>query len=133
MCERGLTMNKMISTENAPAAIGPYSQAVEAGNMIFVSGQLPMDPATMNFVSEDIQEQTKQCLTNLLAILNAAGYAEKDIVKVTVFLKDMNDFAKMNEVYATFFTDHKPARAAVEVARLPKDAQIEIEAVAVKG
>lgn len=126
-------MNKMISTEKAPAAIGPYSQAVEAGNMIFVSGQLPMDPATMNFVSEDIQEQTKQCLANLLAILNAAGYAEKDVVKVTVFLKDMNDFAKMNEVYATFFTDHKPARAAVEVARLPKDAQVEIEAVAVKG
>ena len=126
-------MNKMISTEKAPAAIGPYSQAVEAGNMIFVSGQLPMDPETMNFVSEDIQEQTKQCLNNVLAILNAAGYENKDIVKVTVFLKDMNDFAKMNEVYASFFTDHKPARAAVEVARLPKDAQIEIEAVAVKG
>lgn len=126
-------MNKMISTEKAPAAIGPYSQAVEAGNMIFVSGQLPMDPATMTFVSEDIQEQTKQCLTNLVAILNEAGYGNKDIVKVTVFLKDMNDFGKMNEMYATFFTDHKPARAAVEVARLPKDAQIEIEAVAVKG
>lgn len=126
-------MHKMISTEKAPAAIGPYSQAVEAGNMIFVSGQLPLDPATMNFVSEKIQDQTRQCLTNLMAILNEAGYSDKDIVKVTVFMKDMNDFAQMNEVYATFFTDHKPARAAVEVARLPKDAQVEIEAVAAKG
>jgi 2-iminobutanoate/2-iminopropanoate deaminase len=126
-------MNKMISTEKAPAAIGPYSQAVEAGNMIFVSGQLPLDPETMAFVSEDIQEQTKQCLKNLTAILESAGYESNDIVKVTVFLKDMNDFARMNEVYATFFTDHKPARAAVEVARLPKDAQVEIEAVAIKG
>jgi 2-iminobutanoate/2-iminopropanoate deaminase len=126
-------MNNMISTEKAPAAIGPYSQAVEAGNMIFVSGQLPLDPETMVFVSEDIQEQTKQCLKNLTAILQSAGYEAKDIVKVTVFLKDMNDFARMNEVYATFFTDHKPARAAVEVARLPKDAQVEIEAVAIKG
>lgn len=126
-------MNKMISTKKAPAAIGPYSQAVEAGNMIFVSGQLALDPETMNIVPGDIQEQTKQCLTNLMAILNEAGYENKDVVKVTVFLKDMNDFAKMNEIYATFFTDHKPARAAVEVARLPKDAQIEIEAVAVKA
>jgi 2-iminobutanoate/2-iminopropanoate deaminase len=125
-------MNKMISTEKAPAAIGPYSQAVEAGNLIFVSGQLPLDPETMVFLSEDIQEQTKQCLKNLTAILQSAGYETKDVVKVTVFLKDMNDFARMNEVYATFFTDHKPARAAVEVARLPKDAQVEIEAVAIK-
>ncbi len=125
-------MNNMISTKKAPAAIGPYSQAVEAGNMIFVSGQLPLDPKTMNFVPGDIQEQTKQCLTNVMAILDEAGYETTNIVKVTVFLKDMNDFAKMNEIYATFFTDHKPARAAVEVARLPKDAQIEIEAVAVK-
>lgn len=125
-------MNRMISTENAPAAIGPYSQAVQAGNMMFVSGQLPMDPVTMDFVSEDVQEQTRQCLFNLMAILESAAFSREDIVKVTVFLKDMNDFAKMNEIYATFFTDHKPARAAVEVARLPKDALVEIEAVAIK-
>ncbi|SMP49543.1 RidA family protein [Anoxynatronum buryatiense] len=126
-------MNQMISTAKAPAAIGPYSQAVQAGNMIFVSGQLPLNPDTMDFVSNDIQDQTRQCLDNLMAILEAASFAKDSIVKVTVFLKDMNDFAKMNEVYATFFTDHKPARAAVEVARLPKDAQVEIEAIAVKS
>lgn len=125
-------MNRMISTEKAPAAIGPYSQAVETGNMIFVSGQLPMDPETMSFVSEEIQGQTEQCLKNVMAILAEAGYEKEDIVKVTVFLKDMNDFALMNEVYTAFFADHKPARAAVEVARLPKDAQVEIEAIAAK-
>jgi 2-iminobutanoate/2-iminopropanoate deaminase len=126
-------MSQMINTEKAPAAIGPYSQAVKAGNMIFVSGQLPLDPETMTFVSDEIQDQTRQCLVNLMAILEAADYSAQDIAKVTVFLKDMNDFAKMNEIYAGFFTDHKPARAAVEVARLPKDALIEIEAVAVKA
>ncbi len=125
--------NQMISTKKAPAAIGPYSQAVKAGNMIFVSGQLPLDPETMTFVSDDVQDQTRQCLVNLMAILEAANCSTQDIAKVTVFLKDMNDFAKMNEVYTEFFPDHKPARAAVEVARLPKDARIEIEAVAVKA
>ncbi|SDY86800.1 RidA family protein [Tindallia californiensis] len=125
-------MSKMHATSKAPAAIGPYSQAVEAGNMIFVSGQLPMDPETMQFVSEDIQGQTKQSLNNLKAILESAGFTMEQVVKTTVFVKDMNEFGEMNKVYGEFFTDHKPARACVEVARLPKDAKVEIEAVAIK-
>ncbi|RQD70609.1 MAG: RidA family protein [Tindallia sp. MSAO_Bac2] len=125
-------MSKMHATKAAPAAIGPYSQAVEAGNMIFVSGQLPLDPETMEFVSEDIQEQTRQSLINLKAILESAGFGMDQIIKTTVFVKDMNEFGKMNEVYGEFFQDHKPARACVEVARLPKDAKVEIEAIAIK-
>lgn len=125
-------MHQLINTENAPEAIGPYSQAVLAGNMLFVSGQLPLVPSTMVFVSDDVQEQTRQCLTNLVTILEAAQFSLTEVVKVTVFLKNMDDFATVNDVYASFFTDHKPARAAVEVARLPKDALVEIEAVAVK-
>ncbi|MEL7602039.1 MAG: RidA family protein [Bacillota bacterium] len=120
-----------ISTEKAPAAIGPYSQAVTAGTLIFVSGQLPIDPATGAFAGEDAASQAKQSLTNIKHILEAAGTGMDRVVKTTVFLKDLNDFAAMNEVYATFFAQGQyPGRSAVEVARLPKDALVEIEAIA---
>ncbi len=124
-------MNKVINTVNAPAAIGPYSQAIKAGNTLYVSGQIPFVPETMQLVSEDIKEQTKQCLENLKAILEEAGMSLNDVVKTSVFIKDMNEFAAINEVYASYFTDNKPARACVEVARLPRDVRVEIEAVAV--
>ncbi|AHM56471.1 RutC family protein [Peptoclostridium acidaminophilum DSM 3953] len=122
---------EFISTVKAPAAVGPYSQAVKAGNMVFVSGQIPFVPETMELVSEDVQEQTARSLENVVAILEAAGASIKDVVKVSVFIKDMNDFGKINEVYEKYFGDHKPARACVEVARLPKDVKVEIEAIAV--
>ncbi len=122
---------KVISTEKAPAALGPYSQAIKAGNMIFVSGQIPFVPETMELISEDVQEQTKQSLENVKAILEEAGASLNDVVKAGVFIKDMNDFAKINEIYAEYFTDNKPARACVEVARLPKDVKVEIEVIAV--
>lgn len=125
-------MSKMHATDKAPAAIGPYSQAVVAGNMIYVSGQLPLDPKTMDFVSDEIQEQTRQSLINLKAILESAGYQMEEIVKTTIYIKDMNEFSQMNDIYSEFFQEHKPARACVEVARLPKDARVEIEAVAMK-
>ena len=125
-------MKEIISTQNAPAAIGPYSQAVKAGNLLFVSGQIPLDPATGEVVEATIQAQTTRSLNNLKAILNAAGTNMGAVVKTTVFLADMNDFAAMNEVYGQFFTTDCPARAAVEVARLPKDALVEIECVACK-
>jgi 2-iminobutanoate/2-iminopropanoate deaminase len=125
-------MKKFVSTENAPAAIGPYSQAVDTGNTLYVSGQIPFDPKTMECVSDDIQDQTRQSLSNIKAIITEAGYEVADIVKVGVFLKDLNDFGPMNEVYTEFFGDHKPARFAVEVARLPRDVKIEIDAIAVK-
>lgn len=121
---------EIVATENAPGAIGPYSQAVKAGEFVFVSGQIPIDPATGNFVSEDVAEQTEQVFKNLNAVLEAAGSSLKNVVKTTVFLADMNDFARMNEVYARFFTENYPARATVEAARLPKDARVEIEAIA---
>jgi 2-iminobutanoate/2-iminopropanoate deaminase len=125
-------MKNVISTANAPAAIGPYSQAIDLGNMVITSGQLPLDPATGAF-PEGIQAQTKQSLTNVKAILEAAGLTMDAVVKTTVFLSDMNNFGAMNEVYATFFTEGSyPARSAVEVARLPKDALVEIEVIAVK-
>ena len=125
-------MKNVISTANAPAAIGPYSQAIDLGNMVITSGQLPLDPATGAF-PEGIQAQTKQSLTNVKAILEAAGLSMDSVVKTTVFLSDMNNFVAMNEVYATFFTEGSyPARSAVEVARLPKDALVEIEVIAVK-
>lgn len=123
---------RVISTNNAPKAIGPYSQAVEANNMLFVSGQIPFVPETMTLVSDDIKDQTKQSLLNVKAIVEEAGYQISDIVKVGVFLKDMNEFTQMNEVYAEFFGDHKPARAAVEVARLPKDVKVEIEVICMR-
>ncbi len=124
-------MKEIISTEKAPGAIGPYSQAIKAGNMIFCSGQIPIDPQTGNFVSEDVAEQTRQVFKNLIAVLEAAQAGLNDVVKTTVFLADMNDFAAMNEIYAEFFSDNKPARATVQAARLPRDARVEIECIAV--
>jgi 2-iminobutanoate/2-iminopropanoate deaminase len=127
-------MNKMdklvISTNNAPAAIGPYSQGIKAGNLVFTSGQIPLNPATGEMVSDDIKSAAKQSLENVKAILEAAGTGMENAVMVTVFLKDMNDFAAVNEVYAQYFTEKMPARSAIQVARLPKDCLIEIEAVA---
>lgn len=123
---------KIISTQNAPSAIGPYSQGIKAGNFVFVSGQIPLDPKTGQFAGEDIRSQTKQSLTNVQNILKEAGLSMENIVKTTVLLKDMNSFADMNEVYGTFFENDPPARAAFEVARLPKDALVEIEAIAYK-
>ena len=125
-------MNQTIHTDKAPAAIGPYSQAVKTGGLVFVSGQLPIDPATGAFAGEDIASQTRQSLNNVKAILEAAGYTCADVVKTTVLLAEISDFAAMNEVYATFFTGNPPARSAVEVARLPKDVLVEIEAIAVR-
>ena len=125
-------MNKrIINTESAPAAIGPYSQSVLAGNILFISGQLPIDPETGKFAGNDIKSQTEQSLKNIESILEKAGCTMDNVVKTTVLLNDMGDFAKMNEVYAKFFTKDYPARAAYEVAKLPKDALVEIEAVAV--
>lgn len=126
-------MNSVISTPNAPGAIGPYSQAVKAGGFLYVSGQLPIDPATGVFAGDDAAAQTRQSLTNLKAIVTEAGMTLADVVKVNVFLKDMGDFAAMNTVYGEFFTENFPARAAVEVARLPKDALVEIECVAYRA
>lgn len=122
-------MKEPIVTQNAPAAIGPYSQGIKANGMVFVSGQLPIDPATGNF-PEGVKAQTEQSLKNCKAILEGAGLTLANVVKTTVFLKDMNDFAAMNEVYASHFADPFPARAAVEVARLPRDAMVEIEMIA---
>ena len=121
-----------IATPNAPAAIGPYSQAVQAGNLLFVSGQIPIDPATGVFAGEDITTQTRQSLTNVKAILEEAGYALSDVVKATVLLADMGDFAAMNAVYAEFFTSDCPARAAFAVKELPRGAKVEIEVIAAK-
>ena len=120
----------IIKTTQAPEAIGPYSQAVTAGDLVFCSGQIPLDPATMNLIGQTAAEQTAQVLTNLSEVLKAAGSGLEKVVKTTVFLSDMNDFAEMNEVYAKFFGDHKPARATVEVARLPKDVKVEIDCIA---
>lgn len=126
-------MKEIISTTGAPGAIGPYSQAVKAGAFLFVSGQLPIDPATGAFAGDDISAQTRQSLTNIKHIAEAAGMSMADVVKVNVFLKDMEHFAAMNAVYGEFFTADCPARAAVQVARLPKDALVEIEAIVYKG
>ncbi|MGM9588569.1 MAG: RidA family protein [Faecousia sp.] len=124
--------NKAIATSSAPAAIGPYSQAIQAGNTLYISGQIPLDPATGAFPSDCIQAQTEQALKNVVAILAEAGMTTADVVKVTVLLADIGDFAAMNEVYARFFTGTCPARAAFQVAALPKGAKVEIEAIAVK-
>ncbi|WP_075182799.1 2-iminobutanoate/2-iminopropanoate deaminase [Pantoea sp. 1.19] len=127
-------MSRAINTENAPAAIGPYVQAVDLGNMILTSGQIPVNPQT-GTVAEDIAAQTRQSLANVQAIVEAAGLKVADIVKTTVFVKDLNDFATVNATYEAFFSAHDapfPARSCVEVARLPKDVKIEIEAIAVR-
>lgn len=126
-------MKEIIATEKAPGAIGPYSQAVKAGNLVFVSGQIPIDPATGNFVSEDVAEQTEQVLKNLQAVLEAAGTSISSVVKTTVFLADMNDFGVMNEIYGRYFGENSPARATVQAARLPRDARVEIDCIAVIG
>lgn len=125
-------MKEQINTANAPAAVGPFSQAVKAGDMIFVSGQLPIDPATGLFAGDDIVSQARQSLDNVAAVLKEAGYDMADVVKTTVLLKNMDDFTVMNGIYAEYFTEPYPARAAFEVVRLPKDALIEVEAIAVK-
>lgn len=122
---------KAISTNNAPGAIGPYSQAINVGDFIYTSGQLPINVAT-GVMPESIEEQTRQSLENVKAIVEAAGSSMDKVVKTTVFLQDMNDFVKMNEVYSTFFAQPYPARSAVQVARLPKDAKVEIEVIAIR-
>lgn len=123
---------KVITTSDAPAAIGPYSQAISVHNLVFCSGQIALDPATMQIVGEDIETQTKQVFKNLRAVLKAENLTLSNVVKCTVFMKDLNDFAKMNTLYAEEFGTHKPARSTVQAARLPKDVLIEIECIAVK-
>jgi len=125
-------MKKVIHTDKAPAAIGPYSQAIEKGNMLFASGQLGIDPATGDFVEGGVKEQTQQVFENIRAILSEAGYTMGNIVKTTVFLADMADFAAVNEVYAPQFEGHFPARSAVAVRTLPKNGLVEIEVIAIK-
>ena len=124
-------MKKIINTSKAPAAIGPYNQAIIANGFIFISGQIPLDPESGEIVSTDITGQSKQVLKNLDAILKEAGISVENIVKTTCFLANMDDFAAFNEVYASYFTVNQPARAAMEVSRLPKDVLVEIEAVAI--
>ena len=123
-------MNQAVATKNAPAAIGPYSQGIKAGKTIYVSGQIPIDPATGEFAGQDIETQTRQSLTNIKNILKEAGADMSDVVKTTVLLNDIADFAAINKVYAEFFTEPYPARAAFQVAAIPKGALVEIEAVA---
>ena len=124
-------MKESIFAEKAPAAIGPFSHAVRTDNLLFISGQLPVDPATGELVKATIQTQVSMALTNLKSVLEAAGGTMDNVVKTTVFLKDMNDFAEMNQIYQTFFQKNYPARSAFQVAKLPKDAMVEIEAIAV--
>ena len=121
-----------ISTDKAPSAVGPYSQGIDTGSMVFTSGQLPIDPSTGKLLTGDIQKQTEQALNNVKAVLEEAGSSLEKVVKVTVFVKDMNNFGKINEIYARFFSSQKPARSLVQAARLPLDGEIEIEAVALK-
>jgi len=123
-------VKKAISSSDAPTAIGPYSPAIRAGQLLFVSGQVPIDPATGNMVAGGIPEQTRRVLDNVGALLTAAGRSFADVVRTTVFLADMNDFGAMNEVYGEYFTEPYPARATVQVARLPKDARVEIDVIA---
>jgi 2-iminobutanoate/2-iminopropanoate deaminase len=126
-------VKEIISTEQAPRAIGPYSQAVRVGDLVFASGQIPIDPATGNFVPGGIAEQTEQVMKNLTAVLKTAGLGLDQVVKTTVFLADMDDFGPMNEVYGRFFSERPPARATVQAARLPRDARVEIEVIAWSG
>lgn len=123
-------MKVRIQTDQAPQAIGPYSQAVKANGLVFVSGQIPIDPRTGQFVAGGIAEQTEQVLKNLAALLEASGSSLAEVLKTTVFLADMEEFAAMNEIYGRFFTEEPPARATVQAARLPRDARVEIEAIA---
>ena len=121
---------QIINTKNAPAAIGPYSQAVKVGNLLFTSGQIPLDPNTGEMVIDDIKKATERSLENVKAILEEAGTNLSKVIKTTVFIKDMNDFAAVNEVYGKYFSENQPARSCVEVARLPKDCKVEIEVIA---
>lgn len=129
--KRSKSMKKEIKTENAPKAIGPYSQAISANDFVFASGQIPINPTTGELNTGSIEEQTRLALNNLKSVIEAAGSSFDNVIKCTVFLKDMNDFSRMNTVYSEFFNAPYPARAAVQVARLPKDVKVEIEAVAV--
>lgn len=124
-------MKEIVSTDKAPGAIGPYSQAVKAGGMVYCSGQIPIDPATGEFVSDDVSEQTEQVLKNLAEVLAAAGAGFENVVKTTIFLASMDDFALVNQVYGKYFSENKPARATVQAARLPRDAKVEIDCIAV--
>jgi 2-iminobutanoate/2-iminopropanoate deaminase len=123
-------MRQVIATDNGPKAIGPYSQAIKANGLVFLSGQIPLDPATQQLITGDVAAQTERVLQNITAILSAAGTSLSQVVKTTVFLKSMNDFAAMNEVYGRHFTADPPARSTVEVARLPKDVLVEIDVIA---
>lgn len=123
---------KIIATQRAPSAIGPYSQAVRCGNLLFISGQIPIDPDTGELVKGDLEEQAERVLKNLKAILEAAGLGLEDVVKTTLFLKDLGNFEKINNIYRRYFLNNPPARSTVEVSRLPKDAEVEIEAIACK-
>ncbi|MBR7554785.1 RidA family protein [Allobacillus sp. GCM10007491] len=125
-------MKKAYSTKEAPEAIGPYSQAVEVGDLVFISGQIPLDPNSMEIVSEDVADQTHQVMKNLEAILKEANLQFKDVAKMTILLNSMDDFATVNEIYASYLEEPYPARAAFEVSRLPKDVKVEIEAIASK-
>jgi 2-iminobutanoate/2-iminopropanoate deaminase len=125
-------VREAVSSPKAPAAIGPYSQAIKAGNLLFLSGQIPLDPATGQLVPGGVQEQTRQVFTNIGAILDAAGLSFDAVISATVYVADMNDFAKVNEIYATYFSSPAPARATVQVARLPKDSLVEIQVIAAR-
>ena len=126
-------MKDRVHTDNAPKAIGPYSQAIKANGFVFASGQIPLDPATMQIVEGGIREQTERVMKNLEAVLQAAGSSLEGVVKTTVFLKDLTDFVEMNEVYGSFFNQTPPARSTVEVARLPRDVRVEIDVIALEG
>ena len=126
-------MKDRVQTDSAPSAIGPYSQAIRANGLIFASGQIPLDPATMQIVEGGIREQTERVLNNLAAVLEAAGSSLDRVVKTTVFLADLTDFSEMNETYGRFFGEAPPARSTVEVARLPRDARVEIDVIALDG
>jgi 2-iminobutanoate/2-iminopropanoate deaminase len=121
---------KVIQTDKAPKAIGPYSQAIQAGNLLFLSGQIPIDPKTGELTEGDIRQQTQQVLENIKGLLESQGLGMGDVIKVTIFLKDMGNFNQVNEVYATYFSSSPPARSTIEVAKLPRNAEIEIEAIA---
>jgi 2-iminobutanoate/2-iminopropanoate deaminase len=128
-----MTKLEQVQTDSAPAAIGPYSQAVRLGDLVFTAGQIPLDPGTMEVVGDDVAAQTERVMRNLQGILEAAGAGLETVLKTTVFLTDMGDFGAMNEVYGRFFQGHRPARSTVEVCRLPKDVRVEIEAIARVG
>ena len=127
------TKRTIVATEQAPAAIGPYSQAIAAAGLVFCSGQIPLDPASGQIVEGDIESQTRRVLDNLTAVLQAAGSSPEQVVKTTIFLADMNDFATVNTIYAEYFGTEPPARSTVQVARLPRDVRVEVEAIALRG